>query len=95
MLSGGAAHHSIKPYVDSNFGLRVISEFINLQEDKVKLIKERNVVGAKSGSINVYKDEKSPDQHYGFGKLNEQVIARVDVDRIKKGLGVCRTFINQ
>lgn len=86
-ITGGFAFHRIESYLDSLFGIKILSGLINRNTKKIKGVSERNVSKSIMATTKMFRVDYSISEDEDFGKIYKEIIAQLDSKILEEKLG--------
>lgn len=86
-ITGGFAFHRIESYLDSLFGIKILSGLINRNTKKIKGVTERNVSKSIMATTKMFRVDYSISEDEDFGKIYKEIIAQLDNKILEEKLG--------
>ncbi len=87
LITGGQGYFSIQKFIDSNFGIDIISRLINKEEKIIKVVKERSFVGGISGTTKHFRKNYNLFENEDFGKIFQELILSIDNEKLVEYFG--------
>lgn len=92
---GNLAYFAIQKYIDTNFGLDILSRIIDPNSNIVKSAKGQNVVGSTQGQLSIYRQLHSLSDIEDFGKIFQELNASIKKEFLEKfGIETDKDFKN-
>lgn len=85
-VTSGFGHNVIRNYIDTEFGLKIMSGLIT-ESDNIKSISEKGVVGSIIANTRYFRNAYKLNDEDDFGKLFKEVCASLPCKVIKEKLG--------
>lgn len=86
-ITGGFAFHRIESYLDSLFGIKILSGLINRNSKTIKGVSERNVSKNIMATTKMFRVDYSISQDEDFGKIYKEIVAQLDGKILEEKLG--------
>lgn len=86
-ITGGFAFHRIESYLDSLFGIKILSGLINRNSKTIKGVSERNVSKSIMATTKMFRVDYSISQDEDFGKIYKEIVAQLDSKILEEKLG--------
>lgn len=86
-ITGGFAFHKIESYLDSLFGIKILSGLINRNSKTIKGVSERNVSKSIMATTKMFRVDYSISQDEDFGKIYKEIVAQLDSEILEEKLG--------
>lgn len=86
-ITGGYAFHRIESYLDSLFGIKILSGLIDRNAKKIKGVSERNVSKSIMATTKMFRVDYSISEDEDFGKIYKEIIAQLDSKILEEKLG--------
>jgi len=86
-ITGGLGFFSIQNYIDSDFGIDIISRLIKKDEKIIKSTKENSVVGGILGSIKYFRTQYNLFENDSFGKIYQELKTSIEKDVLIENFG--------
>lgn len=94
-ITGGFAFHRIEPYLDSLFGIKILSGLIDKDSKKIKGVSERNVSKSVMATTKMFRVDYSISEDEDFGKIYKEIIAQLDSNILEEKLGFKKNEIKK
>ncbi len=94
-IMGGFAYHTIKDYVDINFGIEVLARLIKREDRNLKSTKERLLSGGIIGTTKYFRKSVNLFENESFSKFYQEIIASLDKDSLIHKLGFSQKEIKK
>lgn len=92
---GNLAYFAIQKYIDTNFGLDILSRIIDPNSNIVKSAKGQNVVGSTQGQLSIYRQLHSLSDIEDFGRIFQELNASIKKEFLEKfGIETDKDFKN-
>lgn len=85
-ITSGFGHNVIRNYIDTEFGLKIMSGLIT-EYDNIKSISEKGIVGSIVANTRYFRNAYKLNDEDDFGKLFKEVCASLPCNVIKDKLG--------
>lgn len=86
-VTGGVAFHRIESYLDSLFGIKILSGLIDRNSKKIKGVSERSVSKSVMATTKMFRVDYSISEDEEFGKIYKEIIAQLDSKILEEKLG--------
>ena len=86
-ITGGFAFHRIESYLDSLFGIKILSGLIDKNSKKIKGVSERSVSKSVMATTKMFRVDYSISEDEEFGKIYKEIIAQLDSNILEEKLG--------
>lgn len=86
-VTGGFAFHRIESYLDSLFGIKILSGLIDRNSKKIKGVSERSVSKSVMATTKMFRVDYSISEDEEFGKIYKEIIAQLDSKILEEKLG--------
>ncbi|WP_438498480.1 DUF6119 family protein [Paenibacillus sp. IHBB 3054] len=86
-VSGGQGNFMIQDYINSNFGLELLTKLISENSQVVKALSERGIAGSILGSQKYFRFDYRLIDDQEFGKLYKQIKAALNPDVLAQKFG--------
>ena len=94
-ITGGFAFHRIEPYLDSLFGIKILSGLIDRNSKNIKGVSERNVSKSVMATTKMFRVDYSISEDEDFGKIYKEIIAQLDSKILEEKLGFKKNDIKK
>ena len=84
-VTGGIGYFSIRPFIEDEFGLSVLSRIIKKDDRVLRVSKERNLTGGVLGSTKYFRSNFNLFENQSFGIFYQELRAKLD-ERILKDM---------
>lgn len=92
---GNLPYFIIQNYIDTNFGLDILSRIIASNTNAVKSAKGQNVVGSTQGQLSIYRQLHSLSDIEDFGRIFQELNASITKEALEKfGIETEKDFKN-
>ena len=92
---GNLSYFVIQNYIDTNFGLDILSRIIAPNSNIVKSSKGQNVVGSTQGQLSIYRQLHSLSDIEDFGRIFQELNANIKKEALGKfGINTEKDFKN-
>ncbi len=79
-VTGGIGYFAIQEYIDSEFGIDIISRLISKEDKIIKATKENSVMGGILGSIKYFRTNYNLYENDSFGKIYQELKTSLNKD---------------
>lgn len=86
-VTGGFAFHRIESYLDTLFGIKILSGLIDRNSKKIKGVSERSVSKSVMATTKMFRVDYSISEDEEFGKIYKEIIAQLDSKILEEKLG--------
>jgi uncharacterized protein (TIGR04141 family) len=90
---GYYGHFLLEEYIDTFFGLEVLSRLVNKSSTEIKQIEERGLFGTEIGSQRYFRENYNLAFEDDFGKIYKTMLASIEEDDFEK-LGIIQKRIS-
>ena len=94
-ITGGFAFHRIESYLDSLFGIKILSGLIDKNSKKIKGVSERSVSKSVMATTKMFRVDYSISEDEEFGKIYKEIIAQLDSKILEEKLGFKKNEIKK
>lgn len=94
-ITGGFAFHRIESYLDSLFGIKILSGLIDRNTKKIKGVSERNVSKSIMATTKMFRVDYSISEDEDFGKIYKEIVAQLDNKILEEKLGFKKNEIKK
>lgn len=94
-ITGGFAFHKIESYLDSLFGIKILSGLIDRNTKKIKGVTERNVSKSIMATTKMFRVDYSISEDEDFGKIYKEIVAQLDNKILEEKLGFKKNEIKK
>lgn len=91
----GFGYFSIQEFLDYNFGLKIMSSIVDINNSSIKNISYKSISGQVALSTRLFRNEYSLLSEDDFGKLFNEICATIPKETFIKTLGLGNDFLNK
>lgn len=95
VMPTGFGYFSIQEYLDCNFGLKIMSSIMDINNSSIKNISYKSISGQVALNTRLFRNEYSLLSEDDFGKLFNEICATIPKETFINTLGLDKDFLNK
>lgn len=94
-ITGGIGYFAIQDFVDSQFGIDILSRLIKKEDKIIKAVKENSTIGSVLGSIKYFRTHYNLYENDSFGKIYQELKATLNKNLLTQKFGFSEADIKK
>jgi uncharacterized protein (TIGR04141 family) len=93
-VTGGHGHTSIKDFVETDFGLEILSRIIKAEDKTIRSAKEKSISGGILGTVKFFRNDYNLNENESFGNFYQELQSALNQQLLIDKFGLSQSEID-